>query len=210
MLEGLIFLEQTIINLMNEYGYFSLFFLIIAENIFPPIPSELVLTLMGFMTTITKQSLILAIIISTIASLCGAYLLYFLGRILSKEKLIAFTKSKYGKWLNLKPKDIEKADEWFSTKGNKTVLYCRFIPLLRSLISIPAGINRMSMIKFGIYTLLGSFTWNSILILIGAFVGEKRTFIVFFLKKISFIISLILLLSLFIILYKFKIRKEKK
>src|SRR5690606_25841970 len=113
------------------------------ENIFPPIPSEVILTFGGFMTTFSNISLIGIIISSTIGSVLGAIILYVLGRILSTDRLESLIDSKFGKMLHLKREDIKRSEKWFSKYGNRAVFFCRFIPIVRSLISIPAGISKM-------------------------------------------------------------------
>ena len=201
-------MESFIINVMNSYGYIGICLLIMIQNIFPPIPSEVILTFGGFMTLKSNMTILGVIISSTIGSILGAFLLYYIGKILSKENLIKFTKTKYGKILRLKPKDIEKADHWFDTKGNITVLFCRFIPVVRSLISIPAGMSSMPIFKFTIYTLIGSLIWNTVLILVGAFASNQINLIIGIIDKISYIILFIIIIVIIIIGYKmFKKRK---
>lgn len=149
-------MENLVIEIMNNFGYLGIGLLILIENLFPPLPSELILTFGGFMTIDTSMTVIGVILFSTVGSLLGAIALYYIGKILNKERLIKIVKSKYGKLLKIKPKDIESADKWFDTKGNKTVFFCRFVPVVRSLISIPAGMSEMPMLKFIIYTTFGS------------------------------------------------------
>ena len=158
-------MEEFVISIMNQFGYFGIFFLIFIENIFPPIPSEVVLLFGGFMTTYSKLNLFGMIIFSTLGSTVGAIVLYYIGKILNKERLKKIVSGKIGKVLRLKASDIEKADKWFDTKGNKTVFFCRFIPVVRSLISIPAGMSEMIMSKFLLYTITGSLIWNTVLLL---------------------------------------------
>ena len=134
-------MQEIIITLINKFGYLAISFLIALENIFPPIPSEIILTFSGFMTIHTKLNIIWVIISATIGSVVGAFILYKIGNILNKERMEKLIKSKVGKVLRLKKKDIEKADYWFDTKGSITVFFCRFIPIVRSLISIPAGMS---------------------------------------------------------------------
>lgn len=202
-------MQAAIISIMNKFGYFGVFFLIAIENIFPPIPSEVILLFGGFMTTYSKINIIGVIIASTLGSLVGALILYYIGKILNKERLKKIVKGKIGKTLRLKEKDIDKADEWFDTKGNKTVFFCRFVPILRSLISIPAGMSEMSMPKFLTYTIVGSAIWNSVLTIAGSIVGDKWKTIVDIFDKYSHI-TLIVLIILFIgaIIYYFKKRKN--
>lgn len=205
-------MQETIISIMNDFGYFGIAFLIALENIFPPIPSEIILLFGGFMTTYTNLNIFGIIIAATIGSLIGAITLYFIGKILNKERLKKIVNGKIGKVLRLKAEDIEKADHWFDTKGNKTVFFCRFIPIVRSLISIPAGMSEMDMKKFLIYTIAGSLIWNTVLTIIGSQVGENWPDIVNIFDNYSHII-LVLLIILFIIFvivfYKKKFKKTK-
>ena len=194
---------------MNQFGYFWICLLIAVENIFPPIPSEVILLFGGFMTTYSKINIIGVIISSTIGSLLGALILYYIGKILNKERLKKLVRGKIGKTLRLKEKDIDKADEWFDKKGNKTVFYCRFVPILRSLISIPAGMSEMKMSKFLIYTIVGSAIWNTVLTIIGNRVGKNWESIVDIFDKYSHI-TLIVLIILFIIAAIYYYKKRNK
>ena len=204
-------MQEFIINIMNSYGYIGVFLLILIENIFPPIPSELILLFGGFMTTYTKLNIIGMIISSTLGSLIGALLLYKIGTIFSKEKLKILISGKLGRVLKLKNSDIDNANKWFTNEGKKTVFFGRFIPLIRSIISIPAGINKMNISKFITYTLLGSVIWNLVLIILGHIVGRNRKAILKILKlysRFSLLLLFILLIILITKLYKNK-SKEK-
>ncbi|MBE6156337.1 MAG: DedA family protein [Firmicutes bacterium] len=205
-------MEEIVIGIMNSFGYLGIGLLILIENLFPPIPSELILTFGGFMTIDSNMTIIGVIIASTIGSLLGAIVLYYIGKILNKERLIKIVKSKYGKLLRIKPKDIEAADNWFDSKGSKTVFFCRFVPVVRSLISIPAGMSEMPMFKFIIYTLSGSMIWNTILVCIGAFAGDKKDYILNIIDKASYIILIVIAIACCVFIYKFykkRIKKEK-
>ena len=204
-------MEQIIINAMEQFGYIGVFLLIAIENIFPPIPSEVILVFGGFMTTYTSLNIPIMIVAATLGSLLGAIVLYYIGKIFNKERLKRIISSKIGKVLRLKASDIEKADKWFDTKGNKTVFFCRFIPIVRSLISIPAGMSEMPMQKFLIYTILGSLIWNSVLIVVGSIVGDKWETIVGYLDNFSNIILIILVIIFVVAMYYwFVIRKKKQ
>lgn len=202
-------MQDIIISLMNQYGYIAVLLLIAIENIFPPIPSEVILTFGGFMTTYTNMNLIGVIFFSTIGSLIGAIILYGIGKILNKERLEKIISGKIGKILRLKKSDIEKADSWFDTKGGKAVFFGRFIPVVRSLISIPAGMSEMKFIKFIILTSLGTLIWNTILSLLGSIAGKNWIVIVNFIDKYAFIVFILLIIFILtgiIIFYK----KRKK
>ena len=207
--KGDLSMQNFIIEFMNSFGYFGVFLLIAIENIFPPIPSEVILLFGGFMTTYTKLNIIFMIISSTLGSLFGAIVLYYIGKIFNKERLKKIISGKIGKILRLKNSDIDKADKWFDTKGNKTVFFCRFIPIVRSLISIPAGMSEMPIIKFLTYTIFGSLIWNTVLIITGKMVGNNWTKILTIFDTYSHIV-LIIFIIIFIILITIFYKKRKK
>ena len=202
-------MNNFITNIMNKYGFFGILFLIAIENIFPPIPSEVILTLGGFMTTLENSTLTLfsVIISSTLGSILGAIILYFIGYILNKDRINKIINSKIGKILCLKEQDINKSDNWFNKNGNLTVLYCRFIPIVRSLISIPAGMNKMNFTIFLIYTSIGSLIWNIVLVTLGSLVGSNYMLVAKVFSKYS---KIILFLLIALLIYKIikKIRNK--
>lgn len=165
-------MDSIVIEAINKCGYLGIVFLITIENIFPPIPSEVILTFGGFATTITDITVIGAIIASTIGSVLGAILLYWVGMFLSEEKIYSFTEGKCGRILGLKKTNINKAFRWFDSRG-KYAVFGRFIPIIRSLVSIPAGMAKMSMLPFLALTTVGSLIWNTALILLGRLAGES-------------------------------------
>ena len=201
-------MQEFIIQKMNQFGYFGVFFLIALENIFPPIPSEVILLFGGFMTTYTKLNVIGVVIASTLGSLLGAIVLYYIGKILNKERLKKIIHGKIGKVLRLKASDIDKADHWFDTKGNKTVFFCRFIPIVRSLISIPAGMSEMPMGKFLIYTTVGTMIWNTVLTVLGNKVGENWEDILLIFENYSHIAAVVLVIIFIIGVYYFYHKKQ--
>lgn len=202
-------MQEAIISIMNQFGYVGVFLLIAIENIFPPIPSEVILLFGGFMTTYSSMNLFGVTLVSTLGSLLGAVALYYIGKILNKERLKKIVRGKAGKILRLKEKDIYMADQWFDTKGNKTVFFCRFIPLVRSLISIPAGMSEMNMKKFVLYTILGSTVWNFVLTFVGSKVGQNWKAIARGLDQYSHVIVAILLMVFFIAIILFYKKRKK-
>ena len=166
-------MNDLLVEILNTYVYLGIAFIIMVENIFHTIPSEVILTFSGFMTTFTQMNLPGVVVSATVGSLAGAILLYELGSILSMEKIESLVNGPIGKTLHLDIHDIKKAISWFDSKGNYTVFLCRFIPIIRSLISIPAGIARMSLGPFFLMTTLGSLIWNFILIFLGAAAGSS-------------------------------------
>lgn len=201
-------MNNFIINIMNKYGYLGILFLITVENIFPPIPSEVILTLGGFMTSKdgVTMSLFGVIMYSTFGSMLGAIILYYVGFIFNKDRLLKIVRSKVGRVLCLKESDIIKSDSNFNNNGDLTVLYSRFVPILRSLISIPAGVNRMKFSIFLIYTFIGSLIWNTVLVSLGKLVGENYMVVAGVFSKYSKVVLVLLILFIIYKIYK-KIKK---
>lgn len=166
-------MNHWILQLMGTYGYVGIAFLIMLENIFPPLPSEAILTFAGFLTTYTTLHIPGAVLSATLGSLLGAICLYALGKLLSPLRMETLLSGPVGKTLHLKKEDMQKAMDWFDSRGNYTVFLCRFIPIVRSLISIPAGMANMNIPRFLWLTLWGSLLWNTILISLGAFAGAS-------------------------------------
>ncbi len=157
---------------MEQFGYVGIALIIALENVFPPIPSEIVLPFGGFMTTNSSLTIVGVIIAATIGSVLGAVILYGVGRLLDVERLEKII-DRWGHILRVKKEDIYRADAWFDKYGYWTVLFCRMVPLVRSLISIPAGMSNMKFGLFLLFTTIGTVIWNSILVTIGAMLGDN-------------------------------------
>lgn len=205
-------MQQFILHIIEQSGYFGVFFLILLENVFPPIPSEVILLFSGFFSSYTSLSVFYMILASTLGSFLGAIILYYIGKIFNKERLKKIVNGRLGKILFLKENDIDKADEWFDNKGNKSVFFCRFVPIVRSLISIPAGMSEMPMGKFIIYTICGSMIWNTVLICLGYGLGSNWEYVLTILDKYQMVVIIILIIILGYVIIKFyrKKRKSKK
>lgn len=158
-------------NLMDSLGYLGIFLLMILENLFPPIPSELIMPSAGFAAARGDLSLVGVVLAGTLGSVIGTLPLYFIGRAMGEKRLIAWA-DRYGKWLTLSGRDIEKADAWFDRYGHSVVLFGRLVPGIRSLLSLPAGISEMPMPKFLLYSTIGSGLWSAALALAGYLLGE--------------------------------------
>ena len=199
-------MQEIIISFMDQFGYLGIMLLVALENVFPPIPSEVILAFGGFMTTYTSLHVVGVIISATIGSVVGAIILYFIGKLLNKERLISIVSGKVGKILRLKPKDIEKADKWFDERGNVAVFFCRFVPIVRSLISIPAGMSDMP-------TTIGTLIWNTVLVILGSKMGENWTKIVDFISEYASITLVVLVIGFiaFVAWFYFgRLHKKKK
>lgn len=197
-------MQNFIIYFINNFGYLGITLLIALENVFPPIPSEVILGFGGFITSVANLSVLGVIVFSSIGSIIGALILYYIGYFFNKEKLIKIVNGRIGKYLFLKEKDIDESDKWFSNKGGKAVFIGRFIPIIRSLISLPAGMNKMNLGKFLFFTLIGSLIWNSILVLMGRILGNKWDLISIIIDKYCFLLVLFILIFISLRIWKSK------
>lgn len=204
-------MTNLITDLMNNYGYLSVLLLIAIENIFPPIPSEVILCFGGFMCSFTSMEIIPVIIVATLGSIFGAIFLYYVGSLLTKERLSKFLTTKVAKYLGLKQSNIDKAFYMFNKHGRLTVFLCRFVPIVRSLISIPAGMAKMAFLPFIILTSLGSLIWNTVLVLLGDYAGSSWDSIVTVISNYSSLVLLlfIIIFIILVILFFYKKRSSK-
>ncbi|MED4055899.1 DedA family protein [Niallia taxi] len=199
-------MENWITNTMEEFGYIGILLLITIENIFPPIPSEIILTFGGFMTTYTDMTVFGVVAVSTVGSVLGAVILYWIGTFLNMEKIESIV-DRWGHIIRLTKEDVHKANGWFDKYGYWTVFFCRFIPLIRSLISLPAGMAKMNFGIFLVLTTLGTLIWNYVLIRIGAAVGSSWESIVEYMDIYSNIIYVVIALAIIVFLFLY-IRKR--
>lgn len=192
-------MESWITHFMEQFGYLGIFLLMFLENVFPPIPSELILTFGGFMTTYSDMNILGVIFAATGGSVLGAVILYGVGLLIDVERLLKII-DKWGKYLRIKQKDILKADDWFDRRGYWTVLFCRMIPLVRSIISIPAGMSNMKFLLFLFFTTVGTLIWNLILVTAGALLGKSWDKVLYYMGIYSNIIYCILGVLVFVYL----------
>ena len=172
---------------MDSMGYFGVVLLMFLENVFPPIPSELVMPLAGFTAAQGKLTLWGVIVAGTVGAVLGALPLYWIGHAMGKDRLKRWA-DKHGKWLTLSGDDIDKAMEKFDHYGGGAVFICRLIPGVRSLISIPAGICGMSMPKFLLYTTVGSAIWTAVLAYLGHKLGENYHAVEKYVGPVSYVV----------------------
>lgn len=189
-------MTNIVFDLINQFGYLAISLLIAIENIFPPIPSEVILSFAGFATHHSQMTVPLVIIASTIGAVLGALILYWIGYLLNEERLEKIFNHKLFKILGFKKGDVKKAIRWFDKYGTSAIFYGRCIPVIRSLISIPAGTAKVKLSKFLIYTTLGSLIWNTILVCLGSYMGENWQVIVTIFEEYSLIIAALILIAL--------------
>jgi membrane protein DedA with SNARE-associated domain len=159
-------------DIVERLGYLGVAMLVALENVFPPIPSEVVLGLAGYTASRGDAWVVGMIIAATIGSVVGAWILYGFSAAVGPVRLRAII-IRYGSWIGFGESDLDRAESWFDRRSRSAVLVCRCIPLIRSLISIPAGFRRMPLGAFTLYTLIGSLVWNTVLITAGYLLADQ-------------------------------------
>ncbi|GAB4181186.1 MAG: DedA family protein [Coleofasciculaceae cyanobacterium] len=201
-------MQQWITDIMTSLGYWGIGFLMFAENLFPPIPSELIMPLAGFVVAQGKMSFVPAVLAGVVGTILGAFPWYYAGKFLGEERLKQLA-DKYGKWITVSSEDIDKATRWFNRFGKKAVLLGRLVPGVRTLISLPAGLSEMPLAPFLIYSTLGTTAWVMLLTFLGYVLGDNYELVEEYLGPVSKIV-LVFLVVLFIAWVVIKKRKEKE
>jgi len=165
-------LTDVITRIVETLGAVGVALLVAVENVFPPIPSELVLPLAGFVAGRGDASLTAMLIGATTGSVVGAWILYGIAAWIGHDRLHRLVR-RHGRWFGVRIADLERAEAWFDRRAASTVLVGRCVPLIRSLISVPAGFRRMPLGRFTVYTAIGSTIWNGALIGAGAVLGDQ-------------------------------------
>ncbi len=180
-------MTKYITGILDSAGYFGIVFLMFLENVFPPIPSEFIMPLAGFMVTQGKLSFVGTVAAGVAGSMLGTLPFYYLGRRMDEERLKTLA-DRHGRWLTVSREDIEKAQKWFDRHGGSTVLFCRLVPGVRSVISIPAGINRMNFAAFLLYSAVGTAIWTGLLTCLGYFLKANFAEVEEYLNPASYFI----------------------
>ena len=179
------------------------------ENVIPPIPSELIMPLGGFFVYQQKLNFYILVFWGLLGTIMGSLPWYYLGRLVNEKRLSKFL-DKRGKYLGISSKDLAKSKLWFDKYGVSLVFWGRLVPGIRTLSSVPAGIELMPLRKFLVWTTLGSLIWVSLLTYVGYLFGENYQIIGTYLDQIKFILKPILILIIFYFLIKFSIRISKR
>lgn len=203
-------MQDMIVQIMNQFGYIGVCFLIAVENIFPPIPSEVILTFGGFMTTYTRLTVPGVIIFSTLGSTIGAILLYWAGTALNQERLENLLNGRAMRILGFEKGDVEKTLKWFDKHGKKAILFGRCVPIIRSLVSIPAGMAGINMPVFLTYTMIGSTIWNIFLVSLGAILGASWEVVLVYIQKYAAFIKAALIIGALYLIIRFVLRRIKR
>lgn len=161
-----------VVSTIESWGYLGVFLLMVAENLFPPIPSEVIMPLAGFLAGRGDLSLSATILIGTAGSVVGTLAWYWIGMAIGEARLKRWA-ARHGRLLTVSPADIDTARAWFDRHGAAAVFFGRMIPAIRTLISVPAGLSAMPFWRFLIYTVLGSALWTGLLTMAGLVLHEN-------------------------------------
>lgn len=202
------FLAHYIIQLIQSTNYFGIFVLMALESALIPIPSEVTMPFAGFLASKGELNFWLIVLVGTIANLLGSLLAYYIGYLLEETILIGLVR-KYGKLLLITMEDYEHANKWFVKYGDKIILISRLLPAIRTVISLPAGVFRMNLKKFVIYTTVGCFVWSALLTYVGVVLGENWHSLEGYFRKFDL---LIIILGIVVVLWyldkKLKLRSK--
>lgn len=203
-------LENFISNFIESYGYFAVFSLIFIENVFPPIPSEVILLIGGFFVGRGLLGITGTVLSATLGSVVGAYILYGIGRLVPTSKIYQWAETGWMRKLGFQKSEIEMVVEKFETKGKWLVLIGRCIPIVRSLISIPAGMVKMPILMFTLLTAFGSLVWNIILVYLGYITGENWHIVIEYLDIYKYVIAgILVILFIAYMIWHFRHKKSK-
>jgi membrane protein DedA with SNARE-associated domain len=196
-------LSGFFVSIISAGGYFGVFFLMVLESMVFPVPSELVMPFAGFLVADGSMNFWLVILVSSLASITGSLISYYLAYFGEKELI-----HKFGKFLLLDRDELEWTEQWFRKKGSITILISRFVPVVRHLISLPAGLGRMNIRHFIIYTLVGATLWNGFLLWVGMKLREKWDIVHHYSSQLDIVIVALLILAVSYYVYR-HLKKHK-
>ena len=200
---------EWITQLLERLGYVGIALLMFLENVFPPVPSELIMPFAGFTASRGELCFIGVLIAGTVGSLVGALPWYWVGYKIGCKRLAAWA-DKHGRWFTLSGDEVKQANGWFEKHCGKAVLFGRLVPAVRTLISVPAGIANMSWTRFLTYSLIGTLIWNSVLTVLGYQLGENYSKVAEYLDPVSKGIVALILLTYIYRVIRFKGAKHTR
>lgn len=181
-----------ITGFVRQAGYAGVFLLMLLENVVPPIPSELIMPLAGFTAARGELSIVLVVVAGTAGSLIGALFWYNVGRRLGLDRLKRLA-ARHGRWLTLSPGDVDRADDWFGRHGRRAVFFGRLVPTVRTLISVPAGINGMPLASFLAWSVLGTGCWTALLAGAGYLLQGQYELVADYLNPVSTVVVVLMI-----------------
>ena len=193
-------MEQWITDFMTHYGYIGVFILVFLEYVIHPFPSEIILTFAGFMTSQSELNIIIVCLLTILGAVLGALVLYSIGALIGEERLYKFI-HKRGKYIGIKTQDLDKTIQWLDKYGHWAIFLGRFIPIVRTLISLPAGITKMNLPVFILLTAIGTGMWNIFLIMLGKMLGNHSHQILIYVGMYSKVFIVIIAIAVLYVLY---------
>jgi len=184
------FLTHLIIQTISSTGYMGIFILMSLESVLIPIPSEVTMPFSGYLATTGRFNLWSVILIGALANLVGSILAYFLGS-WGQEHLVRKLIRNYGKYLFISEKEFNHSEHWFRKHGEKIVFFSRLLPVVRTFISLPAGIAQMNFLKFSVLTFFGSLIWSALLTYIGFILGKNWQSLEIYYRKFEIFIFIV-------------------
>ena len=201
-------LKDWVLSIMEQLGYLGIALLMFLDNVFPPVPSEIIMPSAGYTASQGELRLIGVIIAGCIGSLVAAAVLYWIGYKFNHATIFRFV-DRYGKYFFVKSTDVKTALDWFEHYGHRIVFFGRMVPAVRSLISIPAGMSRMPFWKFMFYSSLGTIIWTSFLACVGFYFGENQALMHQIFSQVGYAMLSLALLTISWILYRRHQRKKQ-
>ena len=192
------------LSTISQLGYVGIFFLMMLESMVVPVPSEFVMPFAGFLVYGGTFNFILVVVASTLGSITGSLIFYYIGKT-GGHTLV----EKYGKYVLVDTEDIKKTEEWFKRRGELTIFFARLIPVVRHLISLVAGIGKMNLKRFALFTILGAALWNGILTYLGFIFGQHWDEVSQYIEKLDIVIVILLVIGVVYFVYRHLMRRKK-
>jgi len=199
-------MEAFVVSMMQKLGSVGIALLMFLENVFPPVPSELIMPLAGYLATRGDMNILFVVFAGTIGSLLGTLPWYYLDKRLGHDGVRKLA-SRHGRWLTMHPSDIDAASEKFKRHGKTSVLLGRLIPTVRTLISVPAGVANMPMGEFLLFSAIGTFVWTTAFAMAGYLLGQAYEVVADYVDPVSTAV-LVGLISLYV--YRVVTFKEER
>lgn len=196
---------QFLQDIVAQMGYPGVFLLIMLESTLVPVPSELVFPFAGYMASKGVFNVYVLLVINSVAALAGSLIGYWIGAAGGKPLLL-----KYGKYLLIRKHDIDKTEKWFANHGKATIFFARLVPVIRHIISLPAGVARMPLGAFITQTFLGSTLWGSFLILLGYYLGGNWEAVAAKIKRFDLVIGITIVVAVMAIAIRIYLRRRRE
>ena len=187
-----------------QLGYFGIFFLMMLESMVVPVPSEFVMPFAGFLIIQGSFNFALVIVASTLGSITGSLIFFYIGKT-GGHTLV----ERYGKYVLVDSNDVRKTEKWFQKRGELTVFLARLVPVIRHLISLIAGIGKMDVKKFSVYTIIGAALWNSILTYLGFVLGQHWEEVSQYIEELDIVIVVLIIIGIAYFVYRHLVRRKK-